>query len=73
MSRRPGEPAATWFERAITTHSAAAARHETFTVERDGNPAASGAIAQRVEDAAADLQQAEAAYRGERTTDRQDQ
>ena len=70
MSRRPGESAAAWFERAITTHSAAAAQHETFVAERGGNPAASAAIAQRLEDAAADLQQAEAAYRAERQRDR---
>ena len=72
VSRRPGESAGQWFERAIATHSVAATAHETFVSKPDGNPAASSAIAQRLDDATADLQLAEAAYRAERITDRQD-
>lgn len=66
MSRRPGESAAAWFERAIATHSVAATQQETFTLADSGNPAAWDAISQRFRDTAVDLQQAEAAYIAER-------
>ena len=66
MSRRPGESAATWFERAIATNSVAAGQQEEFRSRLHANPAAWDAVAHRAREAAADLALAEAAFRAER-------
>ena len=72
MSRRPGESAAAWFERAIVTNSVAASQQETFTSGVHPNPAAWDAVAARAREAAADLRLAEAAFRAERSTSADD-
>jgi len=66
MTRRPNEPAAQWFERAIVTNSVAAAQQETLPEGSNANPAAREAIDQRAREAAADLELAAAAFRAER-------
>ena len=66
MSRRPNEPAAQWYERAIVTNSVAATQHETVSGSSAANPAARNAIAQRASEAAADLRLAAEAFRAER-------
>jgi len=66
MARRPNEPAAQWYERAIVTNSVAAAQRETLSEGFFANPAAREAIDQRAREAAADLELAAAAFRAER-------
>ncbi len=66
MSRRPNEPAAQWYERAIVTNSVAATQHETVCGSSTVNPAARNAIAQRASEAAADVKLAAAAFCAER-------
>jgi len=66
MTRRPNEPAAQWYERAIVTNSVAAAQQETLSEGSNANPAAREAIDQRAREAAADLELAAAAFRAER-------
>jgi len=66
MARRPSEPAAQWYERAIVTNSVAAAQQETLSEGFFANPAAREAIDQRAREAAADLELAAAAFRAER-------
>jgi len=66
MTRRPNEPAAQWYERAIVTNSVAAAQQETLSEGSNPNPAAREAIDQRAREAAADLELAAAAFRAER-------
>lgn len=66
MSRRPGETAAQWYERAIVANSVASAQLEDFTDGPGANPAARQAFEQRATDAASDLQLALEAFRAER-------
>lgn len=66
MSRRPDESAASWYERAIVTSSVAATQQESIASTPHENPAARNAIAQRAQEAAADLKLAAAAFRAER-------
>lgn len=66
MSRRPGESAAQWYERAIVAHSVASAQLEDFTDGPGTNPAAQRAFEQRAEDAAEDLAEAMEAFKAER-------
>lgn len=66
MSRRPGESAAQWYERAIVSNSVASGQLEDFTDGPGANPAAQKAIEQRAEDAAADLALALDAFKAER-------
>jgi len=65
MTRRPNEPAAQWYERAIVTNSVAAAQQETLSEGSNANPARE-AIEQRAREAATDLELAAAAFRAER-------
>lgn len=69
MSRRPGESAADWFERAIVNHSVAESQSEAYPWATNANPAAHEAIAKRIVEAAADLARASAAFRAERDAD----
>ncbi len=66
MSRRPGESAAQWYERAIVANSVASGQLEDFTDGPGTNPAARRAFEQRAEDAAADLALALEAFKAER-------
>lgn len=66
MSRRPGESAAQWYERAIVANSVASGQLEDFTDGPGANPAAQRAFEQRAEEAAADLASALEAFRAER-------
>ena len=69
MSRRPGDSAAEWFERALVNHSVEESQRESFPWDTNANPAAHDAIAGRVVEAAADLARAAAAFRAERNAD----
>ena len=66
MSRRPGESAAQWYERAIVANSVASGQLEDFTDGPGTNPAARRAFEQRAADAAADLESALEAFMTER-------
>ncbi len=66
MSRRPGESAAQWYERAIVANSVASGQLEDFTDGPGINPAAHRAFEQRAKDAAADLVLALEAFKAER-------
>ena len=66
MSRRPGESAAQWYERAIVANSVASGQLEDFSDGPGANPAAHRAFEQRAKDAAEDLAAALEAYMTER-------
>lgn len=66
MSRRPGESAAQWYERAIVANSVASGQLEDFTDGPGANPAAQRAFEQRAKDAAEDLVSALEAFQQER-------
>lgn len=66
MSRRPGESAAQWYERAIVANSVASGQLEDFADGPGANPAAQRAFDQRAKEAAADLAAALEAFRAER-------
>jgi hypothetical protein len=66
MSRRPGESAAQWYERAIVANSVASGQLEDFADGPAANPAAQRAFEQRAKEAAADLASALEAFRAER-------
>jgi hypothetical protein len=66
MSRRPGESAAQWYERAIVANSVASGQLEDFADGPAVNPAAQQAFEQRAKEAAADLASALEAFRAER-------
>ena len=66
MSRRPGESAAQWYERAIVANSVASGQLEDFAGGPGANPAAQRAFEQRAKEAAADLEAALEAFMTER-------
>ena len=66
MSRRPGEPVAQWYERAIVANSVAHGQLEDFADGPGANPAAQRAFEQRAKEAAADLALALEAFKAER-------
>ncbi len=68
MSRRPGESAAQWYERAIVANSVASGQLEDFLDGPRANPVAQRAFEQRAKDASEDLASALEAFMAERET-----